>query len=76
MKNIFLAFSDSASGVLYDVTIINDTLAYTAGGMRVKNSLGNWDPVSCGFCIFFVVLHPTYFDFIEILVTDFFDKKI
>jgi hypothetical protein len=35
---------DGASSVLYDVAIINDTLAYAVGEIYKKDSLGNWDP--------------------------------
>jgi hypothetical protein len=31
--------------VLYDVTIINDTLAYAVGEIYLRDSLGNWDPL-------------------------------
>ena len=36
---------DGASSVLHDVAIINDTLAYAVGEIRLKDSIGNWDPV-------------------------------
>lgn len=35
---------DGASSVLYDVAIINDTLAYAVGEIYKRDSLGNWDP--------------------------------
>jgi hypothetical protein len=34
---------DGASSTLYDVAIINDTLAYAVGAIYLKDSLGNWD---------------------------------
>jgi hypothetical protein len=34
---------DGNSSVLYDVAIINDTLAYAVGEIYKKDSLGNWD---------------------------------
>ncbi len=34
---------DGASSMLYDVAIINDTLAYAVGAIYLKDSLGNWD---------------------------------
>ncbi|HEX9657216.1 MAG TPA: glucosyl transferase, partial [Bacteroidota bacterium] len=35
---------DGSSSVLYDVVIINDTLAYAVGEIYKMDSLGNWDP--------------------------------
>ena len=35
---------DGSSSVLYDVVIINDTLAYAVGEIYKQDSLGNWDP--------------------------------
>jgi len=35
---------DGSSSVLYDVAIINDTLAYAVGEIYKMDSLGNWDP--------------------------------
>lgn len=35
---------DGSSSVLYDVAIINDTLAYAVGAIYKRDSLGNWDP--------------------------------
>jgi len=35
---------DGSSSVLYDVAIINDTLAYAVGEIYKRDSLGNWDP--------------------------------
>ena len=35
---------DGSSSVLYDVAIINDTLAYAVGEIYLRDSLGNWDP--------------------------------
>ncbi|MGH2567361.1 MAG: hypothetical protein ACRDGA_03410 [Bacteroidota bacterium] len=35
---------DGAGSILRDVAIINDTLAYAVGEVRMKDSLGNWDP--------------------------------
>lgn len=35
---------DGNSSVLYDVAIVNDTLAYAVGEMYKRDSLGNWDP--------------------------------
>jgi hypothetical protein len=35
---------DGNSSVLYDVTIINDTLAYAVGAIYLRGSSGNWDP--------------------------------
>jgi hypothetical protein len=35
---------DGSSSVLYDVAIINDTLAYAVGEIYRRDSLGNWDP--------------------------------
>jgi hypothetical protein len=35
---------DGSSSELYDVTIINDTLAYAVGAIYLRDSLGNWDP--------------------------------
>ena len=32
------------SSVLYDVAIVNDTLAYAAGAIYKLDNLGNWDP--------------------------------
>jgi len=37
-------FGDAGSSALYDVAIINDTLAYAVGEIYLKDSLGNWDP--------------------------------
>lgn len=37
-------FGDNTSGLLRDVVIINDTLAYAAGEVYLSDSLGNWDP--------------------------------
>jgi len=37
-------FGDGASSVLYDVAIINDTLAYAVGEIYKLDSTGNWDP--------------------------------
>ncbi|MEW6512258.1 MAG: hypothetical protein AB1428_15010 [Bacteroidota bacterium] len=36
---------DGGSSVLYDVTIINDTLVYAVGAIYKQDSLGNWDPL-------------------------------
>jgi hypothetical protein len=36
---------DGGSSVLYDVAIINDTLAYAVGEIYKRDSLGNWDPL-------------------------------
>lgn len=33
---------DGASSVLYDVAILNDTLAYAVGEINVKDTMGNW----------------------------------
>jgi hypothetical protein len=33
---------DGASSVLYDVAIINDTLAYAVGEISIRDSAGNW----------------------------------
>jgi hypothetical protein len=38
-------FGDGSSSVLYDVAIINDTLAYAVGEIYKRDSLGNWDPL-------------------------------
>lgn len=35
---------DGNSSLLYDVAIINDTLAYAVGAIYLNDSLGNWDP--------------------------------
>jgi hypothetical protein len=35
---------DGSGSVLYDVAIINDTLAYAVGEIYFRDSLGNWDP--------------------------------
>ena len=35
---------DGSSSVLYDVAIINETLAYAVGEIYKQDSLGNWDP--------------------------------
>jgi hypothetical protein len=35
---------DGGGSVLYDVAIINDTLAYAVGAIYLRDSLGNWDP--------------------------------
>lgn len=32
------------SSILYDVAVINDTLAYAVGAIYLRDSLGNWDP--------------------------------
>jgi hypothetical protein len=36
---------DGGGSVLYDVAIINDTLAYAVGEIYKRDSLGNWDPL-------------------------------
>jgi len=36
---------DGSSSALYDVAIINDTLAYAVGEIYKQDSLGNWDPL-------------------------------
>jgi hypothetical protein len=36
---------DGGGSVLYDVAIINDTLAYAVGEVYKRDSLGNWDPL-------------------------------
>ena len=36
---------DGSSSVLFDVAIINDTLAYAVGEIYKQDSLGNWDPL-------------------------------
>ena len=36
---------DGNGSVLYDVAIINDTLAYAVGEIYKRDSLGNWDPI-------------------------------
>jgi hypothetical protein len=41
----------SGSSTLYDVAIINDTLAYAVGEIYKKDSLGNWDPNAYGLAI-------------------------
>ncbi len=38
------ALGDRSSGLLRDVVLINDTLAYAAGEVYLSDSLGNWDP--------------------------------
>jgi hypothetical protein len=38
------ALGDGNSSSLYDVAIINDTLAYAVGEIYKRDSLGNWDP--------------------------------
>ena len=35
---------DGGGSVLYDIAIINDTLAYAVGEIYKRDSLGNWDP--------------------------------
>jgi hypothetical protein len=35
---------DGSSSVLYDVAIIDDTLAYAVGEIYKRDSVGNWDP--------------------------------
>jgi hypothetical protein len=36
---------DGGGSVLYDVAIINDTLAYAVGEIYKRDSTGNWDPL-------------------------------
>jgi len=36
---------DGGGSVLYDVAIINDTLAYAVGEIYKRDSVGNWDPL-------------------------------
>jgi hypothetical protein len=40
---------DGASSALYDAAIINDTLAYAVGGIYLKDSTGQIDPVNYNF---------------------------
>jgi hypothetical protein len=35
---------DGASSTLFDVAILNDSLAYAVGALYFRDSLGNWDP--------------------------------
>ncbi|MFA6540663.1 MAG: hypothetical protein WCT99_03600 [Bacteroidota bacterium] len=42
-KPVFLG--DGSSSALYDVAIINDSLAYAVGEIYKKDSIGNWDPL-------------------------------
>ena len=42
---------DGGSSVLYDVAIINDTLAYAVGEIYKRDSVGNWEPTPYGLAI-------------------------
>ncbi|RCK75796.1 MAG: hypothetical protein IGBAC_1071 [Ignavibacteriae bacterium] len=42
---------DGGNSMLYDVAIINDTLAYAVGEIHLKDSLGNWEPTPYGLAV-------------------------
>jgi hypothetical protein len=42
---------DGGGSVLYDVAIINDTLAYAVGEIYKRDSVGNWEPTPYGLAI-------------------------
>jgi hypothetical protein len=42
---------DGGGSVLYDVAIINNTLAYTVGEIYKRDSVGNWDPLPSGLAL-------------------------